>query len=76
MLNNALSHAQIQRYAPSVFATEPHGRVTDKYGFVPTIELVEAIEDEGWFPVIARQSRVRDDTRRGYQRHLLRFRQD
>ena len=44
MLNNALSHAQIQRVAPSVFATSPHGRVTDKYGFVPTIDLVEAIE--------------------------------
>ena len=76
MLNNALSHAQIQRVAPSVFATEPHSRVTDKYGFVPTIELVEAIEEEGWFPVVARQSVVRDDSRRGFQRHLLRFRQE
>ena len=44
MLDNTLSHAQIQRVAPSVFATQPHGRVTDKYGFVPTIKLVEAIE--------------------------------
>jgi len=75
MLNHALSHAQIQRVAPSVFATEPHARVTDRYGFVPTIDLVEAIEAEGWFPVMARQSVVRDETRRGFQRHLLRFRQ-
>ncbi|HPQ26588.1 MAG: DUF945 domain-containing protein [Chromatiaceae bacterium] len=76
MLNNALSHAQIQRVAPSVFATEPHGRVTDRYGFVPTIDLVEAIEQEGWFPVTVRQSRVRDETRHGFQRHMLRFRQE
>lgn len=76
MLNNALSHAQIQRIAPSVFATEPHERVTDRYGFVPTINLVEAIENEGWFPVVARQSVVRDESRRGFQRHLLRFRQE
>ena len=48
MLNNALSHAQIQRVAPSVFATEPHGRVTDRYEFVPTIDLVEAIEHPGF----------------------------
>ena len=76
MLNNALSHAQIQRVAPSVFATEPHGRVTDRYGFVPTIDLVEAIEQEGWFPVAVRQSRVRDENRHGFQRHMLRFRQE
>jgi hypothetical protein len=76
MLSNVLSHAQIQRVAPSVFATEPHDRVTDRYGFVPTIELVEAIEQEGWFPVEARQSLVRDETRRGFQRHMLRFRQE
>ena len=62
--------------APSVFATEPHGRVTDRYGFVPTIDLVEAIEQEGWFPVTVRQSRVRDETRHGFQRHMLRFRQE
>ena len=76
MLNNALSHAQIQRVAPSVFAAAPHSRLTDKYGFVPTIELVEAMETEGWFPVSVRQSAVRDVTRQGFQRHLLRFRQE
>ena len=76
MLDNALSHAQLQRVAPAVFAAAPHDRLTEKYGFVPTIEVVEAMEHEGWFPVSVRQSAVRDITRQGFQRHLVRFRQE
>ena len=50
MLNNALSHAQLERAVPSAFATGPQDRVTEKYGFVPTIELVDAMEEDMLIP--------------------------
>ena len=41
---------------------------------MPTIELVQAFTDEGWFPVRAQQTKVRDQSRREFTRHMVRFR--
>ena len=39
---------QLKETTPSVFATEPSGKVSDRYSFVPTFELLEKFMDEGW----------------------------
>lgn len=72
-VRSALTNSQIWNTAPSVFATEPHDRVSNRYGFAPTIELVEAFREEGWFPVQVSQSRSRDPSRHEFTRHLIRF---
>ncbi len=71
---HALTNDQLQRMAPSVFASAPDERVSERYGFVPTIDIVERFEREGWYPVRASQTRVRDLSRRALARHILRFR--
>lgn len=70
----ALDNDQILKTAPSVFATEPHHEVSDRYGFMPTINVVDALRSEGWLPVDATQKNVRDASKRELTTHLLRFR--
>jgi len=72
--DEALSDDDIRINAPSVFATEPHHEVSDRYGFVSTIDIVNALRAEGWMPVDATQRNVRDRSKRLLTTHLLRFR--
>ena len=39
---------QIKSTAPSVFTTTPSPKMSDKYVFVPTFEILENFEREGW----------------------------
>jgi len=70
----ALTNEQIVQTAPSVFATHPHYEVSDRYGFMPTINVIDALRNEGWQPVDATQKNVRDKSKRELTTHLLRFR--
>ena len=72
--SEALTNDQIMLGAPSVFATEPHHEVSDRYGFQSTIDVVDALRFEGWMPVDATQKNVRDKSKRELTTHLLRFR--
>jgi len=70
----ALSDHELNRMAPAIFATSPEPGVSDKYGFVPTIDVVNGLRAEGWYPVRAAQTHVRDVDSAIYARHMLRFR--
>ncbi len=72
--NVALINEQIMQTAPSVFATAPHEEVSDRYGFMPTIDVVDALRSDGWMPVDATQKNVRDKSKRELTKHLIRFR--
>ncbi|MCA9404495.1 MAG: DUF945 domain-containing protein [Candidatus Omnitrophica bacterium] len=69
-----LTDAELQRYAPSVFAKEPWHERTDKYRFVPTIDVVNALRDHGIVPVRAYQSSSRIEGKGEYTKHMIRFR--
>jgi hypothetical protein len=71
---NVLTDESISKIASAVFAQVPHARVSERYTFVPTSHVVDLLKDEGWEPVKAVQTRIRDVSRSGYQRHMLRFR--
>ena len=47
---------EIKKIAPSVFATKPSSKMSNKYSFVPTIDLMENFEKEGWILSSVRQS--------------------
>ena len=64
----------LRSYAPSVFAVHPSSKVSDKYRFIPTSEIVEALMDNGFACSSVVENRVRKDDKRGYQTHLLKFR--
>lgn len=73
---NILTHNKLHQVAPAIFAEAPSLMVSDRYGFVPTINIVDELQDQGWYPVRAQQTHVRNDTRKMLARHMIRFRQD
>jgi len=73
-MERILSMEEIRRVAPSVFALEPHESRSDRYGFIPTVQVLDALLAEGFQPFKASQTRTRDEGRRDYTKHMLRFR--
>ena len=65
---------QVAKVAPSVFATQPWAEVSDKYAFIPTINVVESLMNEGWQIMKAIQATTRIEGKQEFTRHVLRFR--
>lgn len=72
--NAPITGEQFARYAPSVLATEAHHSRSDKYTFVPTIDVLRGMWKEGFAPYEVRQSRTRDVGKRDFTRHMVRLR--
>lgn len=58
----------------SVFAVKPWEGVSSKYAFIPTSEVVEALGRRGVVPFGASERHTRIGSKRGYTKHLIRFR--
>ena len=71
-----LDNEALYRYVPSIFASEAHDSRSERYVYVPTIDIVEGLRREGWFPFFAVQSVPRDGSRHGHAKHMLRLRRD
>lgn len=71
---NPLTSEQITSRAPSVFSDGKQSHLSDRYAFVPTSDVVDFMEQNGWFPIEAVEVRTRKETNKGYQRHMVRFR--
>lgn len=69
--NNPLTNDQLIQIAPSIGATSPIKSVSDKYTFVPTLSIIDALRDVGWFPIEARQSN--SQAYDGFQKHEIRL---
>jgi hypothetical protein len=59
----------IKQVAPSVFATEPSQKMTNRYKFVPTDQIMEFFEREGW-----NVSSVKQSGRGVHSLHEIKFR--
>jgi hypothetical protein len=70
----ALSDESLRAEAPSIFAEGPMAGVSSRYTFVPTARLVDGLREQGWMAVNAEEQRIRNEARRGFQKHLIRFR--
>jgi hypothetical protein len=66
---------RVRQVAPSVFAEARHSSRTERFTYIPTSQIVEHLmgRDFGVFSVM--QGGSRDDEKRGFTKHLLRFRQ-
>ena len=71
-----LDDTQLRKAAPSIFASEPWGEVSERYAFIPTISVVDALRGEGFFPVKATQSKSRIEGKAEFTKHMIRFRRD
>ncbi|MFZ5747137.1 MAG: DUF932 domain-containing protein [Pseudomonadota bacterium] len=71
-----LDNEALYSHVPSIFAREAHDSRSERYVYVPTIDIVEGLRREGWFPFFAVQSVPRDGARHGHAKHMLRLRRD
>lgn len=71
-----LSDDEIRRVAPSVFAESPHDVCSDRYTFIPTAAVLAGLRREGFQPVKVVTSRTRDETKKGFEKHMIRFRRE
>lgn len=71
---NPLSNEDIRAVAPSIFAAEKHDSRSERYTYIPTIEVLEGLRREGFQPFMACQARCRDERKREHTKHMLRLR--
>lgn len=64
----------MRQYAPSIFAEGAHQSRSERYGYIPTISVVDALRTEGFHPFMVGQTRVRDAGQHEYTKHMVRFR--
>lgn len=69
-----LSNSQLLGLAPAIFADQPIAEVSDRYHFVPTIQVVDGLRDAGWFPVDAKQGVAQKLGNADKSLHMVRFR--
>jgi len=69
-----LSDDQIRAVAPSIFADAPHGSRSERYAYIPTATVLTKLRQEGFEPFMVCQTRVRNEDRREYTKHLIRMR--
>ena len=66
----------LRTYAPAAFATAPEdGQVSSRYSFLPTTDILEILQDEGWTAWKASQVAPRKWSR-GHAKHLIRLRHE
>ena len=71
-----LDEVQLQKRAPSIFATGGSQKTSERYGFIPTIEVVRGLRKNGFVPVMAGQSNSRLEHKKHFCKHIMRFRHE
>lgn len=69
--NRPLTNDELARIVPSAFSSDKHDSRSDRYTYIPTINILDRLRDEGFEPFYARQSNTRDIDKRGAGQHSL-----
>lgn len=69
-----LSEDQMRRAAPSIFAEGKHASRSERYTYIPTIDVLRGLHREGFEPFMVAQGRSRIEGKTEYTKHLIRMR--
>lgn len=69
-----LENEELVKMAPAIFADSAHTSRSDRYAYIPTMDLLDGMRKEGFMPVKVSQAKARDEDRLGHCKHLIRFR--
>ncbi|MFC4250344.1 DUF932 domain-containing protein [Sinimarinibacterium flocculans] len=72
--DHPLSDDQIRAVAPSIFTESAHESRSDRYSYIPTATVLAKLRNEGFEPFMVCQTRVRQEDRRDFTKHMLRLR--
>ncbi len=73
-LTRPLTDDEIRGVAPSIFAMEKHVSRSERYTYIPTIDILQGLRKEGFSPFMVCQSRARDIAKREHTKHMVRLR--
>jgi hypothetical protein len=69
-----LAEDQMRLAAPSIFAQGKHASRTERYTYIPTIEVLRGLRKEGFEPFMVAQSRSRIEGKTDFTKHMIRMR--
>ena len=69
-----LSEDQMRRAAPSIFAAGKHASRSERYTYIPTIEVLRGLRREGFEPFMVAQGASRVEGKAEFTKHLIRLR--
>lgn len=69
-----LAEDQMRRAAPSIFAEGKHGSRSDRYTYIPTIDVLRGLRQEGFEPFMVAQSKSRIEGKTEFTKHMIRMR--
>jgi len=73
-MNNILSPEQIALKAPAVVELTHADNLSKHYTHIPTMTLIEDMEQLGWEVVDVKQGKSRDDSKKMFKKHMVVFR--
>lgn len=68
-----IDYDRLRTVVPSLYAEAAHESRSDRYAYVPTIDIMRGLWKEGWAPTMACEAKSRDVTKRGFTKHMVRF---
>ena len=71
---NPLSMNELSCIIPSLHTTEGHERTSQRYQPISTAMIVEGLISEGFMPTFAAQTNSREEGKKLYSKHMIRFR--
>ena len=69
-----LLEEQMRQAAPSIFAEGKHASRSDRYTYIPTIEVLRGLRKEGFEPFMVAQSKSRIEGKTEFTKHMIRMR--
>ena len=72
--DNFLTLDEVKQRASSIFSKTAAPTVSDKFTHIPTFKVIEDMEKLGWGVVDAKQVKARKEGTKGFQKHLVVFR--
>lgn len=71
--NVEICEEKMAKVAPSIFAESKHGSRSDRYTYIPTIDIVRGLRKEGFLPFNVVQSKSRIEGKTEFTKHMIRF---
>jgi len=69
-----LAEGQMRLAAPSIFAQGKHASRSERYTYIPTIEVLRGLRKEGFEPFMVAQSKSRIEGKTEFTKHMIRMR--
>ena len=64
----------MRQAAPSIFADGKHVSRSERYTYIPTIDVLRGLHREGFEPFMVAQGRSRIEGKSEYTKHMIRMR--